>query len=86
MRFSPQQGFYQLVQKHDVGQQMMFSDNDKRNIFIEQVATNHPIFIDEQVLQGFTTPDHGRYSSQGADSDLFVAKVDNFSLVGQNVG
>lgn len=84
VRFSPQSGFFQLVQKHDMGQMTMFGENDRRNIFIEQVATNHPIFIDEAVLQGFTNPDHGRYMSQGADFDLFVAKIDKFHLINQS--
>jgi hypothetical protein len=78
VRFSPQQGgFFQLVQKRAMGQTPIVSENDRRNIFIEQIAKNKPIFIDEQVLQGFTNPDMGKYmvSAANPDSDLFVQRV-----------
>lgn len=54
-------GFFQLVQKHRMDGEMMISDNEKQNCYIEQIALNKPIFIDEAVLRGFTNPDYGKY-------------------------
>ena len=84
VRFSPVTGFYQLVQKRSMSQMRQISETDRNNIFIEQIAKNKPIYIDEQVLQGFTNPDMGFYMVTAAnpDSDLFVQRVDKFELVG----
>lgn len=89
VRFSPQQGgFFQLVQKRSMAQQQSITEPDRNNIFIEQIAKNKPIYVDEQVLAGFTNPDMGRYmvTASNPDSDLFVQRVSKFELIGAGTG
>lgn len=52
-------------------------------MFVEQVAVNKPIYIDEQVLAGFINPDMGQYMVTAANpnSDLFVQRVSKFELI-----
>ncbi len=89
VRFSPQHGgFFQLVQKRAMNQTPIVTNEERKNMFIEQIAKNKPIYIDEQVLQGFTNPDMGRYmvTASNPDSDLFVQRVNKFELVSTTGG
>lgn len=83
VRYSPQNGFLQLVQKRNITNKMTFSDADKQNIFTDQLAMNKPILINDETLRGFTNPDHGKYfyGVQNPDATLFVAKLNKFMLI-----
>lgn len=83
VRYSPQNGFLQLVQKRNITNKMTFSDADKQNIFTDQLATNKPILINDETLRGFTNPDHGKYfyGVQNPDATLFVSKLNKFMLI-----
>jgi hypothetical protein len=83
VRYQPSVGYFQLVQKRSLSGETMIDDSLRQDLYIEQVAANKPIYVDETVLRGFTTPNSDRYfyGPSNTDSSLYIAKMNEFALV-----
>lgn len=82
VRFQPSIGFFGLAQKRRLDGDMLIDDSLRQDIYLEQVSDNKPIYIDDKVLRGFTTPESGRYffGPSNPDSSLYIAKLNKFTL------